>query len=98
MAVDACFYDTRIIRRVMVPMRDGVKLAASVWLPRAEGRYPIVLARTAYNRVGPPPAGLVAQGLGVVRQDVRGRYGSEGEFYPFDNETNDGLDTLDWLV
>ena len=98
MADGMCFHGARMIRRVMVPMRDGVKLAASVWLPGAEGRYPVVLVRTAYNRVGGLPRELIDRGLGVMRQDVRGRYGSQGEFYPFDHEPEDGLDTLTWLA
>src|SRR5688500_12231449 len=88
--------DRRILRNAMVPMRDGVRLATSVYLPVAEGRYPAVLVRTAYNRAGFNGSGFVEHGVAVVAQDVRGRYGSEGEFYPFTAETDDGLDTLDW--
>ena len=98
MAGETCLGNARMIRRAMVPMRDGTKLAASVWLPAAEGRYPVVLVRTAYNRVAGTPQEFIARGMGVVRQDVRGRYGSEGEFVPFDHEPEDGLDTLTWLA
>lgn len=99
MKEDPGSHECQIVRRLMVPMRDGVQLAASVWLPRDEGPFPIVLVRTAYNRVaGEGPLQFVRRGLGVVQQDVRGRYGSDGDFYPFDNEPDDGLDTLDWLA
>ncbi|HEX3526262.1 MAG TPA: CocE/NonD family hydrolase, partial [Thermoanaerobaculia bacterium] len=37
---------------VMIPLRDGVKLAADVWLPAAPGRYPVLLARTPYMKTG----------------------------------------------
>ena len=37
---------------VMIPMRDGVKLAADVWLPEAPGRYPVLLVRTPYMKTG----------------------------------------------
>ncbi len=90
--------DVRTLSNVMVPMRDGVKLATSVCLPKAAGRYPVVLVRTAYNRVGVMSHAPVLRGMAVVTQDVRGRYGSDGDFYPFTSEEQDGLDTLDWLV
>src|SRR6476620_10270089 len=90
--------DRRITRNVMVPMRDGVRLATSVYLPLAEGRYPAVLVRTAYNRAGFNGGGFVQNGVAMVAQDTRGRYGSEGEFYPFTGETEDGLDTIDWIA
>ncbi len=89
--------DARILRNVSVSMRDGVKLATTVCLPPAEGRYPAVLVRSAYGRVWGPGA-LPQKGIALVTQDCRGRYGSEGDFYPFRSEPNDGYDTLEWLV
>ncbi len=86
------------MRNVPVTMRDGVRLATSVYLPEAEGAYPTVLVRTAYNRVPMPGVGFAQRGLAYVVQDVRGRYASGGEWYPFVNEPADGEDTLDWLV
>ena len=89
--------DVRIIRKIMVPMRDNIKLATTVYLPRDQGSYPVVLLRTIYNRMALGELGLVQRGFAVITQDGRGRYASEGEFYPFINEEADGLDTLDWL-
>ena len=44
------FRDSRILVNVKVPMRDGVKLATTIFLPLEEGSYPVVLVRMAYNR------------------------------------------------
>src|SRR5207245_9069512 len=85
---------------VKMPMRDGVMLVADIYRPQAEGRFPVILQRTPYNRTLVPHTGLVlaSQGYVVVLQDVRGRFASEGEFYPFRNEANDGYDTVEWAA
>lgn len=82
-----------------VPMRDGVRLATEVRLPRKEGRYPVVLMRTPYNRMVCEKTMLymAERGYALVSQDVRGREDSEGDFVPFVFEMEDGRDTLDWL-
>lgn len=97
----------------MVPMRDGVKLAADVYLPvkreRAgqemavagpEGKVPTVLVRTPYGkRVGAETYyRYVQRGYAVVIQDVRGREDSEGEWLPMHYEVEDGDDTLNWIA
>jgi hypothetical protein len=75
----------------MVPMRDGVKLLTSVFVPRDSTRtYPFLMKRTPYNvapygedkypaRLGPSEL-FVKAGYIFVNQDVRGRFASEGEF------------------
>jgi putative CocE/NonD family hydrolase len=86
---------------VKVPMRDGVRLCANVFLPDANGRFPALLARTPYRKSETLNAGLKAfvdQGYAVVTQDVRGRYDSEGVFQQFTQEENDGEDTLTWIA
>ncbi|MGC9066401.1 MAG: CocE/NonD family hydrolase [Candidatus Ratteibacteria bacterium] len=88
----------KIFRNVSVKMRDGINLATNVFLPECPEPHPVVLIRTAYNRNFLPPADLLSHGVAVVIQDCRGRYASEGDFYPFINEANDGYDTLEWLV
>ena len=68
---------------VKVPMRDGVRMAAHVFRPDAEGRFPGILLRTPYGR---PKSGFeryVRAGYAVVSMDSRGRYGSEGDWVPF---------------
>lgn len=87
----------RVWRNIRVAMRDGVTLATTVYLPLSEGPYPVVLVRNAYNRVGFQIPELWNNGIALVSQDVRGRYDSAGEFYPFINEEADGYDTLEWL-
>jgi putative CocE/NonD family hydrolase len=90
---------------VRVPMRDGVKLSADVWLPEGNGRYPIVLMRTPYLKTDrtfhnwPKIAERYVQhGFAVVVQDVRGRGDSDGEFDFFFQEGVDGYDTVEWLA
>jgi uncharacterized protein len=84
---------------VRVPMRDGVVLVADVYRPAEPGRFPVLLERTPYNRADPATGVLLAShGYVVVLQDTRGRYASEGEFYPFRNEARDGYDTVEWAA
>ncbi|MGO9957992.1 MAG: CocE/NonD family hydrolase [Solirubrobacteraceae bacterium] len=89
-------------RDLPAPMDDGAVLLADRWAPRAtRGRpQPTVLVRTPYGRrqlVGMLFGRLLAErGLQAVVQSVRGTFGSEGDFTPFD-ERADGLATLRWL-
>ena len=89
----------RFIRQAMVPMRDGVRLAASIFLPEADGRYPVVLQRNPYNRLGKLDDGetWARNGYIYISQDTRGRYDSEGEFDPFTQEIHDTPDTIAWI-
>ncbi len=87
----------RMMKDVKVPMRDGVCLSTNVFLPPGEGPFPAVLVRTAYNKHGIGPQGWLGRGLALVVQDCRGRYDSEGSWYPFVNEGRDGADTLAWV-
>ncbi len=85
---------------VMVPMRDGVRLAANVLFPEGEGPFPVILNRTPYikdtaARVKRAQAFLSA-GYAVVHMDVRGRGNSEGVFNPYLQEIEDGYDSLEW--
>jgi hypothetical protein len=87
---------------VMIPMRDGVKLAADVWLPDSPGRYPVLLARTPYLKTGLKLSQwavyFASRGYVVAIQDTRGRGDSEGEFDAFFGEGRDGYDTIEWLA
>ena len=84
---------------VHVKMRDGVALMADVYRPREPGQYPVLLQRTPYNRADPGTGVLLAShGYVVVLQDTRGRYESEGDFYPFRDEARDGYDTIEWAA
>ena len=81
-------------------MRDGVELQADVYRPETGGPFPVLLTRTPYDRRGGAGQAreLAAHGYIVVVQDTRGRYGSEGEFYPFRHESEDGYDTVEWAA
>ncbi len=90
----------RVETGVSMKTRDGVTLIADVYRPEAEGRYPTLLQRTPYDRKGATMDAMYLAGRGytVVLQDTRGRFGSEGEFYPFRHEAQDGYDTIEWAA
>ncbi len=87
-------------KNVAMKTRDGVTLRADIYRPAADGKYPVLLTRTPYNKDNTAAFGQkgAARGFIVVVQDVRGRYTSEGEWYPFKHETNDGYDTVEWAA
>lgn len=85
-------------RAVMIPMRDGVKLASDIVRPNKEGKVPAVLVRTPYRKNTNGGAALAAVGCALVCQDVRGRYNSEGEHAPFLYEADDAYDTIAWIA
>ena len=87
-------------RDTVVVMRDGIKLYADVFRPHAAGKFPVLLQRTPYDKNYGTEFGLkaAARGYVVIIEDVRGRYASEGEWYPFKNEMNDGYDTVEWAA
>ena len=84
----------------VVVMRDGIKLYADIFRPDAAGKFPVLLQRTPYDKNYGTEFGLkaAARGYVVIIEDVRGRYASEGEWYPFKNEMNDGYDTVEWAA
>jgi putative CocE/NonD family hydrolase len=81
-------------------MRDGTVLGADIYRPAEEGRFPVLLERTPYDKRGGESFGYRAAAAGyvVVIQDTRGRYSSDGDFYPFRYESNDGFDTVEWAA
>ncbi|WP_045737872.1 CocE/NonD family hydrolase [Xanthomonas sp. MUS 060] len=116
--------DDYIKREVMIPMRDGVKLHTVIVLPKHAHGAPILLTRTPYDAserakrlFSPQMRELLPQSDEVfvdggyirVYQDVRGKYGSEGDYVmtrPLRGPLNstkvdhatDAWDTIDWLV
>jgi uncharacterized protein len=84
---------------VKVPMRDGIILRADIYRPQADGKFPVLVQRTPYDKrnfaIGLKRA---LRSYVVVIQDVRGRYASEGEWYTLRNETDDGYDTIEWAA
>jgi uncharacterized protein len=85
---------------VAMKARDGVTLRADIYRPAAEGKYPVLLQRTPYNKDGGDDFGHKAASRGyiVVIQDVRGRFRSEGEWYTFKHESEDGYDAVEWAA
>jgi putative CocE/NonD family hydrolase len=90
-----------------IPMRDGVRLSADVYLPDKDGKYPVLLMRTYYGKcnndlasggIGEFVTYFVERGYAVVIQDCRGRYDSEGEFYIEIYDFDDGYDTVEWCA
>ncbi|MDQ6653328.1 MAG: CocE/NonD family hydrolase [Acidobacteriota bacterium] len=93
-------YEITVTRNVEAKMRDGVTLRADVYRPKAEGRYPVLLMRIPYDKQWNSEFGYrgAARGYVVIVQDVRGRFESEGEWYPFRYESQDGYDTVEWAA
>src|SRR5216684_35864 len=93
-------HEVTVERNVAAKMRDGVTLRADIYRPRAEGKFPVLLVRTPYDKTGSMGFGLggAARGYVVIAQDVRGRFASEGDWYPFKNESQDGYDTVEWAA
>jgi len=85
-------------------MRDGVTLRANIFRPAGEGRWPVLLTRLPYGKDFPigssvlDPVQVARRGYVVIVQDTRGRSTSEGEWMPFVNEPEDGVDTVAWAA
>ncbi len=88
---------------IPVEMRDGVALATDVYLPEEGGTFPTLLVRDMYTNGSAEVRQryakfATANGYAFVFQSVRGRYDSEGKWYPYFQEINDGDDTLTWIA
>jgi putative CocE/NonD family hydrolase len=90
-------------RSVACRLSDGTVLSSDHYYAAGEGPKPTLLMRQPYGRdiastvVYAHPVWFARCGYNVVIQDVRGRGGSEGEFYPFRHEGKDGAETIAWL-
>lgn len=93
-----------IERDVRIPMRDGTMLHADIYHPEGDGPFPALLMRLPYDKISAEtitfahPIWYARHGYLVVVQDTRGRGRSEGEFYPFRHEAEDGYDTIEWAA
>ena len=99
-------YDVMTERDTMLPMRDGIRLATDLYFPavggkKAAGSFPVILERTPYSKLSPKSVSkaeyFARRGYVCALQDVRGRFASEGEWYAFAEEADDGYDTVEWL-
>jgi len=87
-------------KTIMIPMRDGVKLATDLYFPESlEKKAPVILIRTPYKKDMQELEGNFFSRRGYITaiQDCRGRFASEGTWEPFLNEAEDGYDTVEWL-
>ncbi|HEX3101561.1 MAG TPA: CocE/NonD family hydrolase, partial [Pyrinomonadaceae bacterium] len=95
-------------RKVMVPMRDGKRMAADVYRPKAPGQYPIIFSRTPYNfnfwdvRLGAPRdmtsiLDAVKRGYAYVVMNERGHFFSEGNYDILGPPVTDGTDAISWM-
>jgi uncharacterized protein len=94
--------------KVMMPMRDGIRLATDIYRPKVEGQYPIIFSRTPYNfntwvdgkqrlREAQRALDYIKQGYAYVVQNERGRYYSEGEWDILGVPLTDGYDAFEWM-
>lgn len=93
-------YDVEMQLNIRHPARDGVKLSADVYLPKVSEKFPTVLMRTPYDNnsdlLVEKARRLANSGYACVIEDCRGRWDSDGEYYPF-REGEDGYDTQEWI-
>jgi predicted acyl esterase len=94
--------DVSVTEDVSVEMRDGTALFADVSRPAEDdSSLATLLARTPYDKrdAAETATALAERGFTVVFQDVRGRFASEGDFYPYRSEgAADGYDTVEWAA
>jgi uncharacterized protein len=85
---------------INIPMRDGIKLATDIYCDDAVTMAPVVLMRTPYDRTKQKSSAerWVKAGYIAVMQDCRGTRDSEGVMAPYNNEGQDGYDTLEWIA
>ncbi|WBL44038.1 CocE/NonD family hydrolase [Algoriphagus halophytocola] len=97
-----------IDQKVMMPMRDGIRLATDIYRPKGEGKYPVVFSRTPYNfntwgdgelktRHLQSALSWIEKGYAYVIQNERGRYFSEGDWDILGVPLTDGYDALEWM-
>ena len=95
-------------QKVMMPMRDGVRLATDIYRPKGSQKVPIVFSRTPYNfnswgdgeqrtRTAQRALEAVKRGYAYVVQNERGRYYSEGEWDILGVPLTDGYDAFSWM-
>lgn len=97
-----------IEKKVMMPMRDGIRLATDIYRPKTDKKVPIIFSRTPYNfatwqdgeqktRTAAQALEAVKRGYAYVVQNERGRYFSEGEWDILGVPLTDGYDAFSWM-
>ncbi|HET7840428.1 MAG TPA: CocE/NonD family hydrolase [Terriglobia bacterium] len=93
--------DVELLWGVKIPMRDGVKLNATLYKPKSiKESLPVIFTLTPYISDSYHDRAMYFSQHGYVYAlvDVRGRGNSEGKFEPFANEARDGDDVVEWLA
>ncbi len=96
-------HEVTVERSLMLPMRDGTRLATDIYRPKdLSGPLPTILIRLPYNKAAYRGATIPADffashGYAVVVQDVRGKFASEGTFRVYEGDTTDWSDMFDWI-
>jgi putative CocE/NonD family hydrolase len=92
-------FEVAVEKDLLVPVRDGTRLALDLYRPAPPGKYPVLLARTPYNKNGTATEArwFAARGYAVVVNDVRGRYASEGSWRMIVDDPADGYDVAEWI-
>lgn len=96
-------------QKVMMPMRDGIRLATDIYRPKNDQNVPIIFSRTPYNfntwvageqqnRTAETALEMVKRGYAYVVQNERGRYFSEGEWDILGTPLTDGYDAFSWMA
>ena len=96
-------------QKVMMPMRDGIRLATDIYRPKTDQKVPIIFSRTPYNfntwvdgeqqnRTAETALEMVKRGYAYVVQNERGRYFSEGEWDILGTPLTDGYDAFSWMA
>src|SRR5690349_9095468 len=85
---------------VLIAMRDGIELAADLYIPTGTGPFPTLLTITPYgkNATSRTAASYVASGYAVVAVDSRGLRSSKGKWEPYVHEARDGYDVQTWVA
>jgi putative CocE/NonD family hydrolase len=96
-------HDVEVTKELWVPMRDGVRLAADLYVPKDNvGALPTILISTPYSKERASYVNdaryFAGHGFAVVVEDFRGRFKSEGEFRFTRSHREDGYDTFAWIV
>lgn len=95
--------EVRLERSLECRLSDGAALISDHYYPAGEGPWPTLFMRQPYGRdiastvVYAHPVWFARHGYHVAIQDVRGRGGSSGVFYPFRHEGRDGAEAIAWL-
>lgn len=95
----------KLEKNVPCTLSDGTILRSDVYRPDDGERYPVLMLRLPYNKETPryydeylEVPRMVQAGYIVILQDVRGRFASEGKFYPFIHEGKDGYEAVEWAA